>query len=126
MSATAVTLTLSYPPKALMPNARVHWAEKAAAVKRYKQEAWARAREVMTPLGWHTLQPPVVAEVEFVVTVKRGRDGDNLGASLKAAWDGMVDARLLAGDTVELLTIRPPTVALGPRAEVRVVLEGAL
>lgn len=121
-----VTLQLAYPYKALQPNSSVHWATKAKSKAQYRYAAFVVAREAQNGLergiGRRPFRSPVTADVEFVCKVDRGRDGDNLGASLKNAWDGIVDSGLLAGDTLDHLSINPPRVALRPEVKQPYVL----
>lgn len=115
-----ITLTLPYPPKELSPNARCHWRVKSAKVRSYRDLCHILARQQTRV----KLPAPVTARVTFVVTVNRKRDEDNLGASIKALWDGLVDAGILAADSTEYLHIERPAIEKGPVACVRVELEG--
>lgn len=97
---TSVTIIIPLPPEALKPNARAHWARKARAVKAYRKQAWAATmaatdrRRAMTPERWAKASVRVVA---FYPSA-RHPDPDNLIASLKAAFDGIADAGLIADD----------------------------
>lgn len=89
-----VTIYLPLPPAALKPNARVHWRTKAKATKAYRETArWAAL--VPHPSAWKSAE----IQAHFRFKQDRRRDRDNLLASLKAAFDGLVDARLLADDS---------------------------
>jgi Holliday junction resolvase RusA-like endonuclease len=95
---------ISGPPKAIKPNARVHWAKKARAVKSYRHEAnisamseWLRNRPDEAP------HRPLVSEARVQATFyhrdRRGfADPDNLAASLKPVWDGLQDCGILKND----------------------------
>lgn len=128
---SAVTIRLSYPPKELSPNgSRLHWAAKARAVAAYKHEAriealraWAAVNRAHGP--GPMLCAPVVATVEVIYKVERGRDGDNAIAMLKSAFDGFVSAGVLSSDTADKLTIMPPTFVKGERAAVAITLTEA-
>lgn len=90
---STLLVTVSLPPKALSPNARPHWAAKAAAVKKHKAEAAMFARHAIR----RQLEPlPVrgflIVKPTFYYRVTRNRDRDNLQASLKAALDGIASA----------------------------------
>jgi crossover junction endodeoxyribonuclease RusA len=81
-------ILLPWPPKALSPNARVHWATKAKAAKAYRKAAgWAtiEAREVVEDDG------PILLHVTFYPPDKRHYDGDNLVARCKSMFDGIAD-----------------------------------
>lgn len=89
-----VTIHLPLPPAALKPNARVHWRTKAKATKAYRETArWAA--HAPHPLAWKAAE----IQAHFHFKQDRRRDRDNLLASLKAAFDGLVDAGLLADDS---------------------------
>lgn len=115
---TSVRLTLPFPPRALSPNARVHWAVKAAAVKDYRFACMVIAKN---------------KGVRFTGAVKarlifecgsRLWDQDNCTAAFKAGWDGIVDSRLLVDDSPEHLHVVETLVQKGTKREVRVLLEG--
>lgn len=98
----SVEITLSLPPKALSPNARVHWAEKYKITRAYRQQAAYLTRIVIGKVfDW---KPPqwkhATAKMTFYFKDPwRRRDPDNLGASMKAGVDGIVDAGLLKDDS---------------------------
>jgi crossover junction endodeoxyribonuclease RusA len=92
-----VTFTLPLPPRELSPNARVHWAKKAKATRDYrydaKVEGWRVVPASQRP-GW----TEAIATTVVFAPNRRRRDRDNLLASLKSAFDGLVDAGILADD----------------------------
>ena len=87
-------IVLPLPPRELSPNARPHWAAKARAVQRYREAAYLSA------LAERPVAPLPVARVtsRFFFRTRRRRDRDNLLASLKPAFDGIADARVVAND----------------------------
>ncbi len=99
-----VTLTLPFPGRGLSPNSRLHWRVKAAAVAEYREDCGWIAKEAAQKLQ-APLQPPVRAQVLYVLPDRRRRDPDNLLAMLKPAWDGMVDAGLLVDDRIGTLSV---------------------
>ena len=106
----SVELDLPMPPRELSPNYRGHFYEIASIRKKYRQDCQVLAQNMMQfgkeyPLA--PLAPPVVAEVTFTFPDRRRRDQDNVLASLKACWDGLVDAGLLADDKMPDFRVEP-------------------
>lgn len=93
---TTLNLTIPLPPSAVKPNARVHWAKKARATKSYRRTAWAAAVATIKgpPPRW--LQARV--QVTYYSRTAIHPDPDNIIASLKAAFDGIADAGVIAND----------------------------
>lgn len=89
--ASAGTLELPWPAKALSPNhrSRSHW-PRTNALRTARQTAWVLALKA----GWG--HQPLRAERQLVVTFcppsRRRFDRDNLIASTKAYQDGIADA----------------------------------
>jgi hypothetical protein len=116
------TARLPLPSLALSPNARVHWAVKARAVKAYRQ-ACAWAFQAAKPAGWKP--QPIEIEVEYRahkgVGGYRPVDSDNAAASIKNAIDSMRDAGIVLSDSrkqliwvsFKLLTTKPECVKAG-------------
>jgi len=99
---------LPLPPRACHPNARSHWRVRALQTKEYRYVAGILAWDQKGP------DPPlqkatIHAELEF--KQKRIRDPDNLLAWLKPAFDGLVDAKVLARD--DQITHLPTTWHVG-------------
>ena len=80
-------IVLPWPAKALWPNARVHWAVKAAAVKKARQDAYwlATSQRFVVP-------PVATLRVTFHAPTRRRPDDDNAVSALKPARDGLADA----------------------------------
>lgn len=100
-----VLLKLAFPPAEVRPNAREHWAVKAAAVKEYRHAAKVAAKDYRnTHDGIGPLTAPVTYSMTFVCQ-SRGPlpDEDNMVASMKAALDGLVESGLLISDRPEHL-----------------------
>lgn len=85
-----VTFWLPWPEKALSPNARVHWATKARAVKAARKLAFLILRRDLP-----TLKAPegCIVDIEFVFVPPdlRRYDDDGLAARMKSARDGIAD-----------------------------------
>lgn len=113
----AVRINLPWPAKALSPNARVHWAVKAASVKKARSDAYVLTRSSMVEiprwLGVHVT-------LDFCPPSRRRYDADNIIASLKASMDGIADA-LGIDDSKFIPTYRFGDPVKG--GEVRVTLE---
>lgn len=89
---------LGLPPRELSPNARVHWAAKARAVKAYRSDARLCALAAMGGRKKGFPWPGAILVAEFHFLTKRKRDRDNLAASLKSAIDGFADAGIVKDD----------------------------
>jgi len=110
-------VTLPLPSYNLNPNARPHWRKKAQAVRSYREIAYLLALVDRPPAPW------TVAHVtcRFYFRDLRRRDRDNLLASMKPAFDGLADARVIADDAG--LIHQPVEMAVDrgdPRVEVTV------
>lgn len=87
---------LPWPTKNLSPNARVHWASKAKAVKQYRLDCFwlcrdAGMKKLITAAQMHLY-------LEFFPPDRRKRDDDNIIASFKAGRDGIADALCVNDD----------------------------
>lgn len=117
-----ITITIPLPPRTLSPNGRSHWRTKASAVKKYRADAKLAAIHAMNEIG---INPPqwdrATAEITVYKRTAHKGDSDNTTASLKAAFDGIADAGVIANDSG--LVPMPPTVlkdAKNPRVEIKV------
>lgn len=90
-------ITLPWPNPVMQPNARVHWATKAAAVKRARSDAWLIANAVKRQCGWIKCQAATI-RATFYAPQNRKRDGDNHLAACKAYFDGLADAGVIDND----------------------------
>lgn len=82
-------LELPWPPSALSPNSRGHWAIKARHAKKYRSDALF----VAMAAGLRVVKAEALhLAITFRAPDKRGRDLDNLLASIKAGLDGVADA----------------------------------
>jgi crossover junction endodeoxyribonuclease RusA len=75
---------LPFPPPALSPNARGHWAKKARAFKAYKFQCFALLSQHRGELKGRDS-----FDVRFLPPDKHRRDLDNMLASSKAALDAL-------------------------------------
>lgn len=96
-----ITITLPTPPSELNPNStRPHWRYKAKATKHYRKRSADEAA-----IGVYQLEDQegfplkrAVIQVTYYHPTKAFKDPDNILASLKAAFDGLVDGGILADD----------------------------
>lgn len=122
MTPESVILILPLPARVLSPNVAQATLRgrftKAAATKRYRKlarEAVQEERVESAPWG------KVKVEADFYFG-KRGRhDDENAMVSIKPAYDGIVDAGLVADDDSEHMRKMPPTFGVD-RVFPRVVL----
>ena len=121
-SGTAVTYEFPWPPRELSPNARVHWRTLAQAKQEYKGTCGWVVLEGRSLVHRPPLEPPVAAQVTFVVTDSRRRDADNYMAMLKPMWDALVEMGVLVDDSHDKLTIEKPVWERGPEKKVVVRL----
>jgi len=87
-----MTFTFPWPTKALSPNWRGHWAQKAAAVKAYKTACRRIVGETVVTPSFLPPDATMAVLMRFYPPSKRHYDWDNLLASMKAGLDGMADA----------------------------------
>lgn len=111
-----MNIVLPWPPKALSPNARQHWAALANAKRAYRRAcAWQAAEQGVR----HTPAEKIAMSLVFVPPDRRRRDWDNLIASMKAGLDGLADV-LGVDDSRFRITSE---LAEGPGGFVRVGIE---
>lgn len=83
------TMTLPWPHKALSPNARGHWAERAAAARKARRNAWG----IALAAGVKRTKAEAVRITYTFHPPRAGRfDMDNALARMKPATDGISDA----------------------------------
>ena len=81
-------VVLPWPPAALSPNARSHWAIRSRAAKSYRLQCFLFARQA----GLVAPEGRILLDLEFIPPTMRRRDDDNLTAAFKAGRDGLADA----------------------------------
>ena len=83
-----IELSFPWPPKELSPNARVHWATRAKAAKKYKTDCLL----MCWTAGIHALYLDTYAiSITFHPPSKRRADADNMLASFKSGLDAISD-----------------------------------
>lgn len=103
MTTTPRTLTLRLPlPLAeLNPNARLHWAAKARAVRVYRQLVRWGAQAHTSLYRWQPLASACLSVRFCYCGRRRALDADNALASFKAGVDALVDAGVLTSDAAK-------------------------
>lgn len=82
-------VVLPWPPKALHPNSRPHWAQLAKAKKAYRYACCMLTKQAGIKLD---PQARPLVSLEFVPPDRRKRDLDGCLAACKALLDGVADA----------------------------------
>lgn len=112
---------LPLPPRELSPNARVSYWRRAAATRRYRRTAGLTALAAAgRRLNWNR----AVARATFYWPDQLRRDIRNAEASLKAAYDGIVDAGVLTDDRAGVLAHDQTAFQVDPtrpRVEIRII-----
>lgn len=109
-------IPLPWPPAALHPNGRVHWAVRAKAAKKARSDArYAAQAAGARVLGWDG----ALVSVTFHPPTMHRRDVDGMLAACKSAFDGIADA---TGIDDSRWTFGPITVGQ-PRTGGEVVVE---
>jgi crossover junction endodeoxyribonuclease RusA len=83
-------VTLPWPPSALSPNARVHWAVRSRSAKQYRMACFVAMREAgIWSIPW---DGEIHMWLDFYPPDRRQRDDDNIIAAFKSGRDGIADA----------------------------------
>jgi len=122
MQSEILVIVLPPPPRVLSPNSMIASLggrfKKAAAAKKYRRLAKeAILAEQIESAPWER----ATVQAAFYRKTKRRRDPDNDNASLKSAYDGIVDAGLIPDDDYDHLQRLPPSTGID-REYPRVVL----
>jgi len=123
---TEITITLDLPHRDLWPNASKPWGAasrgRGFVVARRKKKYRRAAYATMLEQGFgHLRWSRVSCTIAFYWPDRRRRDADNAQAAMKSAYDGIIDAGLVADDDTEHLLHRPPVFAIDrehPRVEI--------
>jgi hypothetical protein len=86
-------IILPWPDKALSPNSRVHWGQKAKAVKDARKFAWFAAKAV--GIGINTFagyDGKLHLWIDYYAKTRNYPDADNCLSASKAYLDGIADA----------------------------------
>ncbi|MGP9724803.1 hypothetical protein ACT3SZ_12395 [Corynebacterium sp. AOP40-9SA-29] len=107
---TTWTMPLSYDKPPLTLNQRGHWAKTDQHRKALRAWAKVSARKIGVPTGLGH----ITTRLHYQAPDRRRRDEDNLIATAKPLWDGLVDAGIVPDDTSAYMTklmpkIHPPS-----------------
>ncbi|PAQ03707.1 endonuclease [Mesorhizobium mediterraneum] len=117
-----ISIDLPWPSPDLFPNARVHWARKAKAVKKARADAeWCARADGIRPNDPDIPQALKVTAV-FSPPDNRVRDEDNMLAACKAYFDG-ISKLIGVDDSKWSISIRREVATRG--GSVRIELEAA-
>jgi Holliday junction resolvase RusA-like endonuclease len=98
MSPTSIFLP-GHPPTANQLQ-RMHYIDRGLSRNSWSKSVWIASLEA----GWKDAKlTPVRLHIEFVYTVERRRDFDNMVAGLKGAIDGLVVAGVIPDDSIDHL-----------------------
>jgi crossover junction endodeoxyribonuclease RusA len=109
---TPLKVSLPWPPKGLNPNARLHHMALAKAKKAFRQLCWALAINAGLKGALAGAQQATVT-ITFRPPDRRGRDMDNMLASMKAGLDGLADAMGCNDRTWRLVLVPADPVKFG-------------
>ena len=130
MNEESFTIVLPLPSKWLSPNVMTGSLcgrmAKASAAKKYRETTRKEVAEYSLSAfcaydaGWKKIK----VKPTFYYKQKRRRDTDNAIASLKSAYDGIVDAGLIPDDTPEHMKRTTPEFRVDkeyPRVEIEII-----
>lgn len=80
-----------WPLKDLSPNARLHWARKSNAAKKYREACYLLALQAGAK-AWVAWDGDIHVWIDFYPPDRRHRDDDNMIAAFKAGRDGLAQA----------------------------------
>lgn len=110
------------PPKELSPNARVHWAVKAAKARQMRESGYAAVRFPVPGNHGDGLSPMKRGRITFTFFKAGSVDVDNLAASMKSWVDGLVDGRLFPDDSSKHVTYGEHQVVKCRRIDERILV----
>jgi crossover junction endodeoxyribonuclease RusA len=102
-----IEIKLPWPPSALSPNARSHWAQMAVNRKKYRHDCQivTRAQLGVTCNAALPVSGDLALTIEFHPPNLRKYDRDNLLARMKSGLDGMCDALSIDDARFEPITV---------------------
>ncbi|MDO8344800.1 MAG: hypothetical protein Q7T48_16475 [Cellvibrio sp.] len=88
-----MNIVLPYPDKALSPNSRCHWSQKARAAKKARSDAFYITRAAgIDESVFAGCEHKLHLWIDVYPKTKNYPDADNVLSSLKSALDGIADA----------------------------------
>ncbi len=116
----SITITLMLPPKELSPNVCSPGSQYRIrhAKRQYRADARLITAAAMSNAGVAGQWKAATVQAKFHFRQNRKRDADNLLASLKSAFDGIVDGGLMVDDNeLTHLPVRQEKDKIDPRVE---------
>lgn len=113
------------PPSPNRTREHTHWAARSKLVKEWREAAWAAALQAKAEIAETFPWSPVSLSATFILPDRRRRDPGNLVGSegLKAAIDGLVDARVIPDDSLAVIYVYGPfSFELGRVAATRITV----
>jgi hypothetical protein len=104
-------LSFAAPCRLLSLNDRMHWSNRARAVKLWRNAAYYAACQLGGPSA--RAMPPSTVTTTFPCRTVRRRDPHNYIATMKPIIDGLVDAGCWPDDTFEYVTVADPVLYIG-------------
>jgi crossover junction endodeoxyribonuclease RusA len=105
-----LTITLPFPPSALMPNRKngKHWADTHSAKRKAWDDAYMLALQALNQHKgeWPSLQGPVPLTLTFCPPDKRIRDIDGMLSACKHHLDGVATALTINDYQFDPITLR--------------------
>lgn len=101
-----MTITIRIPGAPPLPNKSSKagsWHARATARRKWREVAQFHALNACGEQGMWDIITACTIHVEHVLPDRRKRDLDNLAAACKALLDGIVDARVIAGDDTTVI-----------------------
>lgn len=125
-------IRLPWPPTALSPNARAHWAKKAKTAANYRYTCKLASLAVIQKERWdlQALRDQVEAGgqvhvfIDFYPPNRARRDDDNIIAAFKSGRDGLADALKIDDCHFRTHPFLKRDEVVKPAGEVRVVITG--
>jgi crossover junction endodeoxyribonuclease RusA len=113
-----IKVVVAIPPKELSPNRRTHWKGRLRPKQQYRWSCYLRTKEALgrrQPPQWETSY----VRIKYYSRTSHKQARDNIIASLKPAFDGIEDARVVETDEgMNFVSVERLKDASDPRVEI--------